>query len=136
VIFLFLGSSTEKQKSYSVKLISECNGALYYILSQFNKCSFETALKRSTYGIQIIKNTATLSRMNLKNDLLWKFVELRSAQVPTSWNDRFDWVKMFELLATLYLGLLEQEKINVQIKKENSGLTKITTEQTLVAHLL
>jgi hypothetical protein len=73
--------------------------------------------------------------MNLKNDSLWKFVELRSAQVPTAWNDRFDWVTMFELLATLYLELIEQEKINIQIRKENSGLINVAREETLSAHL-
>lgn len=92
----------------TMKLISECNGALCYVLSQYNKCSFETALKRRTFGIQIIKNTITLSQMSLKKDLMWKFVELRAAHVPTSWDDRFDWMKMFELLATLYPSLIEQ----------------------------
>ncbi|RCI01013.1 hypothetical protein CU097_015637 [Rhizopus azygosporus] len=73
--------------------------------------------------------------MSLKNDPQWKFVKLRSAQVPTAWKDRFDWVKMFELLATLYLELIEQEKISIQIRKENSGLINVTAEETLSAYL-
>ncbi|ORE05722.1 hypothetical protein BCV72DRAFT_208714 [Rhizopus microsporus var. microsporus] len=119
----------------TLKLICECNGALFYILRQFNKCSFQTALKRSTFGIQVIKNTITLSKMNLKNDSQWKFVELRSARVPVAWNDRFDWVTMFELLTTLYLELTEQEIISIQIRKENSGLINVATEETLSARL-
>ncbi|CAO3658239.1 unnamed protein product [Rhizopus stolonifer] len=118
-----------------LKFICECNGALLYILSQFNRSSFKTALEGSTFGIQVIKNTITLSKMNLKNDSLWKFVKLQSAQVPTAWNDRFDWIKTFELLATLYLELIEQEKTNNQIKEENSGLFEVATEQTLSAYL-
>ena len=40
--------------------------------------------------------------MNLKEDRLWKLVELRSADIPTNWSDRFNWVRMFELIATLF----------------------------------
>ncbi|KAI9273833.1 hypothetical protein EDC94DRAFT_510359, partial [Helicostylum pulchrum] len=54
----------------TLKLICECNDAFFYILSQSNRCSFQTALKRSTFGVQIIKNSITLSKMNLKNDSL------------------------------------------------------------------
>jgi hypothetical protein len=66
---------------------------------------------------------------------MWKFVELRAAQVPTSWDDRFDWMKMFELLATLYLSLIEQAEVDCLVKKENSGFEKIDADQTLAAHL-
>ncbi|CEP19194.1 hypothetical protein [Parasitella parasitica] len=119
----------------TLKLICECNGALFYILSQFNKCSFETALRRSTFGVQVIKNTLTLSKMNLKNATQWKFVELRSAIVPTKWDDRFEWVAMFELMASLYLKLIEQEQVIMDIKKENSGLEYVAAKDTFSARL-
>ncbi|KAI8077642.1 hypothetical protein BDF21DRAFT_341696, partial [Thamnidium elegans] len=54
----------------TLKFICECNGALFYVLSHLNNCNFQTALKRSTFGIQVIKNTITLSKINLKNDSL------------------------------------------------------------------
>lgn len=63
----------------TIKLVIECNGALSYILSQLNRCNFKTALKKSTFGIQVIKDTITVSQMQLKENLKWKFVELRSA---------------------------------------------------------
>jgi hypothetical protein len=119
----------------TLKLICECNGALFYILSQFIKCSFETALQRSTFGVQVIKNILTLSKMSLKDESQWKFVELRSAIVPTKWGDRFEWVTMFELLASLYLELIEQEQVIMDIKKENSGLGYVAAEDTFSARL-
>jgi hypothetical protein len=42
---------------------------------------------------------------------------------------------MFKVLATLYLELIEQEEINIQIRKENSGLINVAAEETLSAHL-
>ncbi|CEP19565.1 hypothetical protein [Parasitella parasitica] len=71
-------------------------------------------------------------KMNLKEDRLWKFVELRSADIPTNWKDRFNWVKMFELIATLFLWLKEEERVDIKMKKENSGLTAVPKEELLL----
>ncbi|CAO3639361.1 unnamed protein product [Mucor hiemalis] len=119
----------------TLKLLVECNGALCYILSHFKNSRFETALKKSTFGVQVIKDTITLSKMNLKGDKMWKFVEIRSATIPTSWSDRFSWVKMFELIATLFLCLREEEQVDMELKKENAGLNFVPKEETLAALL-
>ncbi|KAG2218296.1 hypothetical protein INT45_000978 [Circinella minor] len=74
----------------------------FVILSHFKNSRFKTALKKSTFGVQVIKDTVTLSKMNLKEDRLWKFVELRSADIPTNWSDRFNWANIFELIAPLF----------------------------------
>ncbi|KAI9355549.1 hypothetical protein BD770DRAFT_444646 [Pilaira anomala] len=81
--------------------------------------------------VELIKHTITHSKMNLKEDRLWKFVELRSADIPTNWSDRFNWVKMFELIATLFLCLKEEERVDMELKKENSGLIVVPKEETL-----
>ncbi|KAG2237779.1 hypothetical protein INT48_009718 [Thamnidium elegans] len=56
----------------TLKLLVECNGTLCYILSHFKNSRFH-----------IIKDTITLSEINLKEDGLWKFVKLRFAGIPT-----------------------------------------------------
>ncbi|OBZ81520.1 hypothetical protein A0J61_10434 [Choanephora cucurbitarum] len=119
----------------TLKLLVECNGALCYALSQYKNSRLKTVIKKSTFGIQIIKNTLTLSKMNLKEDRLWKFVELRSATIPTNWNDRFNWVKMFELIATLFLCLKEEVRVDMEMKRENSGLKFVSREEGLAALL-
>ncbi|GAA5799690.1 hypothetical protein HPULCUR_005107 [Helicostylum pulchrum] len=63
----------------ALKLVVEYNGALYYILSRFKNSRFQAALEKSTFDVQIIKDSITLSKINLKEDGLWDFVELRSA---------------------------------------------------------
>ncbi|KAG2198279.1 hypothetical protein INT47_004363, partial [Mucor saturninus] len=118
----------------TLKLIVECNGALCYILSHFRNSRLKTALKKTTFDVQVIKDTITLSKMNLNEDRLWKFVELRSATISTNWSGRFNWVNMFELLAMLFL-CLKEERVDMQMKKENSGLTVVPYEETLAAFL-
>ncbi|ORE05431.1 hypothetical protein BCV72DRAFT_209339, partial [Rhizopus microsporus var. microsporus] len=74
----------------ALKLLVECNGALCYIFSHFKNSRFKAALKKSTFGVQAIKDTVTLSKMNLKKDRLWEFVELRSANISTNWSGRLN----------------------------------------------
>jgi hypothetical protein len=72
---------------------------------------------------------------NELEDQLWKLVELRSVNIPTGWSGRFNWVKMFELIATLYLCLKEEEHVDMDMKKENSGLAIVPKEETLAVLL-
>lgn len=113
----------------TLKILVESNGALCYILNHFKNSRMKTALKETTFGVQVIKDTITLSKMNLKEDRLWKFVELRSANIPTNWSDRFNWVKMFELIATLFSCLKEEERVDMELKKKNSSLTVVPKEK-------
>jgi hypothetical protein len=119
----------------TLKLIIECNGALGYTLSQLKKCNFESALKKSTFGIQVIKDTLTISHMQLKENLKCKFVELIFAQVLANWSNRYSWVKVFELVAKLYQRLLEEADVTADMKKEHIGLVSVPRERTLSSHL-
>ncbi|KAI9487559.1 MAG: hypothetical protein EXX96DRAFT_605487 [Benjaminiella poitrasii] len=79
----------------TLKLLVECNGALCYILSHFKNSRFKTVLKKPTFGVQVIKDRITLSKMNLK----------------------------------------EEEYVDMELKKESSGLTIVPKEETLAALL-
>jgi hypothetical protein len=73
--------------------------------------------------------------MQLKENLKCKFVELISAQVLANWSNRYSWVKMFELVATLYLRLLEEAGVTADMEKEHIGLVSVPRERALSAHL-
>ncbi|KAF7725451.1 hypothetical protein EC973_009625 [Apophysomyces ossiformis] len=49
-------------------------------------------------------------------------VEVRSAVVPTRWNERILWVKYFEMLATLMIGLREMDALRKRMDLEAAGL--------------
>ncbi|RCH92811.1 hypothetical protein CU097_004377 [Rhizopus azygosporus] len=59
----------------------------------------------------------------------WKVVEVRSSPLPVEWNARFAWLPMFELMATLLLAQVEQEKVNNLLIQESTGYTKLTSEK-------
>jgi hypothetical protein len=88
----------------TIKLIVECSNALHYIIKKNKKASIDSITLRATFGLQIIKQTITLTKMNLKKSDKWKLIELRSSVIPTSWNVRYSWVSLFELLATLFVS--------------------------------
>jgi hypothetical protein len=88
----------------TIKLIVECSNALHYIIKKNKKASIDSITLKATFGLQIIKQTITLTKMNLKKSDKWKLIELRSSVIPTSWNVRYSWVSLFELLATLFVS--------------------------------
>lgn len=63
-----------------------------------------TLKQRKIFGIHIIQNTMTLTETSIKNEKRYRFVELRTATVPTTWDKCMNWVKVFELIATLYVS--------------------------------
>jgi len=92
----------------TLKLLVECSNSLLHILKQNKRASMETMTKKCTFGIQVIKQTLTVTKLNLTKSGRWRPVELRSACVPTSWELRSNWNIIFEMLATIYNELLEQ----------------------------
>lgn len=55
----------------------------------------------AVYGVQCIKGTITLLKTTIHNEHSWEVMELRSAQIPVNWENRYEFMKVFELLSTL-----------------------------------
>ncbi|KAI8645992.1 hypothetical protein BD408DRAFT_337627, partial [Parasitella parasitica] len=94
------------------------------------RASMETMTKKCTFGIQVIKQTLTVTKLNLTKAGRWRLVELRSACVPTSWELRSNWNIIFEMLATIYNELIEQRKLDRLILDENCGFRKLPSKST------
>ncbi|KAI8973815.1 hypothetical protein BDF20DRAFT_978379 [Mycotypha africana] len=87
----------------SLKIL-ECNVAsLRWQASHYENASLETFKKLGAYGLQIIKTQVTLSKTTIHDKNRWKNIEMRSAQLPRSWDDRLMLLEFLELLATLYV---------------------------------
>lgn len=114
----------------TLKLLVECSNSLLHILKQNKRASMETMTKKCTFGIQVIKQTLTVTKLNLTKSGRWRLVELRSACVPISWELRSNWNIIFEMLATLYNELLEQRRLDRLILDENCGLRKLPSKST------
>lgn len=134
--FIECSSGFEREKvnhslDDTLKLLVECSNSLLGTIKQNKTASIDTMTKKCSLGIQVIKQTLTLTKMTLSKSGKWKLVEMRSARVPTSWQLRANWNPLFEMLATIYHELLEQRKLDIQITNEVCGLVKLPSKSVI-----
>ncbi|CAO3680677.1 unnamed protein product [Rhizopus stolonifer] len=108
----------------TLKLLAECSNALLHVIKYSKKASIDTITKKCTFGVQVIKQTLTLTKVSLSKSGKWKLVEVRSACTPT-WELRSHWNLLFEMLVTIYHELLQQRELDVQITNEVCRLVEI-----------
>ncbi|KAM3587037.1 hypothetical protein VKS41_002083 [Umbelopsis sp. WA50703] len=109
----------------TVKQLDSTTGALKSLIMHHLSANFDTLKRLSVLGIQCIANKITLSATSLNEAHRYKCMELRSAEVPTSWDGRKKWFKVFELMATLQTVLLEQMRVLDELENEVNGLVEV-----------
>ncbi|KAI8056318.1 uncharacterized protein B0P05DRAFT_287114 [Gilbertella persicaria] len=79
------------------------------LLRRKQDCKHSSVLNLAVYGIQCIKSKLTLMKTTLDSHSdCFQIVELRSASIPTTWAQRTDMIRVFELLVCLHNELKEQ----------------------------
>lgn len=91
----------------SLKILEYSVSALKNELMQYPNASLETVKKLKVYSLQVIRTNVTLCEMSVHDSGHWKFIEKRSAKIPTNWCDRVCYVQYIELLATLFVCILQ-----------------------------
>ncbi|KAI8365369.1 uncharacterized protein BYT42DRAFT_627335 [Radiomyces spectabilis] len=61
--------------------------------------------------------------------------EVRSAEIPTAFARRNKWIKVFEILCYLFIGLKEQEEIYKAMEEEGQDAIAVIPEDTIRATL-
>ncbi|KAG0778951.1 hypothetical protein G6F22_010924 [Rhizopus arrhizus] len=108
----------------SVKIL-ECNvAALREEACHYENASLETFRKLGAYGVQIIKTQVTLSKTMIHDKNRWKSIEMRSAQIPRTWDDRLLILKYLELLGTLYIELLHAQEVESKLLEERVNVDR------------
>ncbi|KAG1197136.1 hypothetical protein G6F35_012860 [Rhizopus arrhizus] len=123
--FIESSSGFEKENvSHSLddplKLLAECSSALLHIIKHNKKAGIDTIIKKCTLGVQTGK---------------WRFIEVRSSCTPTCWELRSHRKPLFEMMATIYLELLEQRSLDKIIMEEVCGL-RVLPSQSVADHFL
>ncbi|KAI7852719.1 hypothetical protein BDC45DRAFT_428652, partial [Circinella umbellata] len=93
--------NTQHSMDDTLKQIESTSNALKRQINLYKCASYDTIIKRKIYGIQVIQNTITLTETSIMNPAKWRFVEVRSATIPTTWAMRYQMLKVFELIAML-----------------------------------
>ena len=89
----------------SLKVLECSVASLRREAANYKFSSLETFKRLNTYGIQMIKSKITLSKTSMYNENTWKHVEMRTAQIPTTWHNRIILLEYLELLATLFVSI-------------------------------
>lgn len=119
----------------TLKLLAECSSALLHIIKHNKKAGIDTIIKKCTLGVQVIKKTLALTKVTLSKTGKWRLIEVRSSCTPTCWELRSHWKPLFEMMATIYLELLEQRSLDKIIMEEVCGL-RVLPSQSVADHFL
>ncbi|ORX49894.1 hypothetical protein DM01DRAFT_1271925, partial [Hesseltinella vesiculosa] len=85
----------------TLKLMECTRRCLKTELNQIKYVSWKTYGQRSVFAIHAIGNKITLLSTQRLSPNKWSYIEMRSAKVPRTWADRFNFFRVFELLFTL-----------------------------------
>lgn len=92
----------------TLKQLESTANAMKHEINSYQSASYKTIKRRKIFRIHIIQDTMTLTETSVKDPQRYRFVEIRSAIIPTVWEKRKQWTKVFELIATLYASNIHQ----------------------------
>ncbi|KAI8343244.1 hypothetical protein BC941DRAFT_410802 [Chlamydoabsidia padenii] len=115
---LLIESSGIHAEEDTLNQISNTTNCLKLDMRKYKLASYSTFLKRQVFGIHFVHDRMTLSSTRMMNKDRYSFVEVRSSRIPTTYGERFGWVKVIELLLKLKNNLLEQEQVTELLEME------------------
>ncbi|CAO3589937.1 unnamed protein product [Absidia cylindrospora] len=116
------GGHTEED---TLKQISNTNHCLKMDLGRYKHSSYHTFLRRQIFGIHFIDDKMTLTSTRLIAPDRYAFVEVRSARIPTSYDQRWNWISVVELLVKLKDDLIEQEEVTSLLEQEHHSAVDV-----------
>ncbi|KAI7863057.1 hypothetical protein BDF14DRAFT_1959353 [Spinellus fusiger] len=107
--------------------------------------SFETLRQVKIFGVQAIKNspcfyewytvterTITLTETSYDEESTkYLYKVARTARIPIEYEEPYNWLRVFELLAYLLVELKEQVHIHETLNKEQTSITIVHPEETV-----
>ncbi|GAN01524.1 hypothetical protein MAM1_0008d00957 [Mucor ambiguus] len=94
--------------------------------------SFETLRQVKIFGLQAIERTITLTETSYDEESTkYLYKVIRTARIPIEYEERYDWLRVFELLAYLLVELKEQVHIHETLNKEQTSISIVHQEETV-----
>ena len=101
----FHAENSEHAAEDTVKQMQSCISSLKSDALNHLDASFETLQRRRILALQTIKSKETLTEARINKEKRWEIVELGSATIPMKWRERYEWLKVYELAATILVGI-------------------------------
>lgn len=121
----------EKVIDDRTKLVSSMMSMLKEVASSHPNAQFETLLETKIFGIQSIKTNIVLSEIIFGEDGRCRYSEVRSAEVPTEYNERNKWIKIFDILCYLFVEMNKQKVHYQVIEDQEQGAIIVLPEDTV-----
>ncbi|KAG1137288.1 hypothetical protein G6F37_013561 [Rhizopus arrhizus] len=114
-------------KDDTLKNVHSSISLLNALVRKFQDGRFSTATNLRTFSVQSVCSTITLCSTSLDPDNIGGYIheELRFADIPMTYNDRYKWLKVFELVAKLVGMLRKQTMVHQQLHNEYTGAVSV-----------
>lgn len=100
--------------------------------------SYQTFKNIQVFSIQTIRQTITLSSTGLDPKKVGHYLHIErcKADIPITYNEKFKWIRLTELLANLISMVEDQTKVMETLNKEQNGEIPINYKDSIRYHLL
>ncbi|KAI8078900.1 uncharacterized protein BX664DRAFT_343018 [Halteromyces radiatus] len=123
--------SVSKTVDDSIKQLSSMIAMLKGIANIHLNARFDTMLRTKIFGVQSIKTSIVLSEVQFDENAKFSYRQVRKAEIPTSYKQRNKWLRVFELLAYLFVALDDQVVNMKQLDDEEDGAVNIPPQDTV-----
>jgi hypothetical protein len=91
-------NNEEHKKEDSIKLLECSIRSLKLEMQKKKPVSFSTYQKRKFFSYLFANYKLTMLTTSASDPDHWRFVYVREARIPRTWDTRFRWLKVFELM--------------------------------------
>jgi hypothetical protein len=125
------GIITKHALGDTLKQLKNATDTLKHLTSKCMNSDYSTLKKVKIFTVHIIQERMTLISSSIQSPSKWEVVECRSCDIPTTYEDRFLLVNVFEFFAFLYDELESQKKILQDLQKQQLGIIEFNEENSV-----
>lgn len=130
----FQSEDIEHTLGDTMKLIGLMTSTLHMDICSNLDCSYEDILELSVLGVQVIKDRITLLKTIIDRDGdKYQVLELRSAKIPTTWENRIELMNLYDVLVCCYYEIINQRALETKLMRQRSHVVHIGENQTVRA---
>ncbi|KAG1471575.1 hypothetical protein G6F56_002049 [Rhizopus delemar] len=120
-------------KDDTLKNVHSSISPLNALVRKFQDGQFSTATNLRTFSVQSVCSTIILCSTRFDPDNIGGYIheELRSVDIPMTYNDRYKWLKVFELVAKLVGMLRKQTMVHQQLYNEYTGAVPVDEMESI-----
>jgi hypothetical protein len=119
----------------SLKQLSSLMTMRKDIANSHLNASFTTFLVIKVFGIQSVKTNIVLFVVQFNDEGRFIYHEVSAADIPTKFTQRNKWLKVFEIICYLFIGLKEQEVNYRAPEDEEQGAIVVLPQHAVRAKL-